>query len=177
MSGPIQPSPHTERATVAHGLPLRADQASFELSFSPNVELISVVRQFVQTFYERILKDEDFTSRLGVAAHELLENAVKFSCDGVTHIRVDVQQDAQGYVVTITTRNRADPQHLETLKQLMDELVSAQDPLAYYQLLMRRSAKRLTGSGLGLGRIRAEAEMQLAYSIEGNVVHLQATGR
>ena len=177
MSGPIHQSPLGSHTVATRDLPGMTDHASFELSFSPNVELISVVRQFVQTFYERILKNEDFTSRLGVAAHELLENAVKFSCDGITHIRVDVQRDARGHEVTISTRNRAAPQHLEALKALMEEICSVEDPLAYYQVLMRRSAKRTGGSGLGLGRIRAEAEMQLKYSIEGNLVHLQAIGR
>jgi hypothetical protein len=154
------------------------DQASFELSFTPNVELISMVRQFVQNFYEQILKDPDVTSRLGVAAHELLENAVKFSIDGVTHIRVDVRKmDGGGHEVTICTRNRAAETNLDALRSLMDELRGANDPFSYYQTLMRRSLKRTDGSGLGLGRVRAEADMALDYRIEGNLVHLQATGR
>lgn len=152
------------------------DRASFELSFTPNVELISMVRQFVQSFYEQILKDPDTTSRLGVAAHELLENAVKFSCDGVTQIRVDVRKEGGKCEVSIATQNRAEEAHLAALKELIREIASAEDPLGYYQLLMRRSLKRTDGSGLGLGRIRAEAEMELDCKIEGNLVQLRAIG-
>lgn len=135
-----------------------------------------MVRQFVTTFYEQILKDPDITSRLGVAAHELLENAVKFSCDGVTHIRVDVCRNGGKPEVTISTRNRAQEAHVAALDELMRELCAAADPMQYYQVLMRRSLKRTDGSGLGLGRIRAEADMELDYKIEGNLVHLQAKG-
>jgi len=173
------PDPHASlQGAKAPSSAAAEDRASFELSFSPNVALVSTVRQFVQSFYEQILGDPDAVDRLGLAAHELLENAVKFSSDGVTHIRVDVLRNPEGgREVTITTRNRAEPEHLEALKKLMAELTQASDPLAHYQVLMKRSAKRTVGSGLGLGRIRAEADMELDYRIEGNLVHLQATGR
>jgi len=156
----------------------RQDGASFELTFSPNVALVSTVRQFVQSFYEEMFGDPDVTDRLGLAAHELLENAVKYSSDGVTQIRVEVRPGSEGgRQVIVTTRNHARPEHVEALQTLMAEFGQATDPLAHYQVLMKRSAKRTLGSGLGLGRIRAEADMTLDCWVEGSLVHLQATGR
>src|SRR5947209_8429255 len=65
--------------------------AYFELNFRPNVALVSVVRRFVNEFYQRFLSDPDATSRLALATHELLENAVKYSKDGETTIRIELE--------------------------------------------------------------------------------------
>ena len=48
---------------------------------------------------------------------------------------------------------------------------------AFYQVLLHRTAKRKEGSGLGLGRIHAEAELDLSCQIDGDVVQLRAEGR
>ena len=54
----------------------------------------------------------------------------------------------------------------------------AEDPEALYNQLVRRAAKRRDGgSGLGLGRIRAEADLALSYAIEGDTVVVTAEGR
>src|SRR5258706_15726760 len=97
--------------------------ARFELAFSPNMRLIAVVRRFVSDFYSEVLSDAEITSRLTVASHELLENAVKYSFDGNTCIQIEVRKDddGQGTVVTIDTRNRTDPKNLVALRTLIDE--------------------------------------------------------
>ena len=150
--------------------------AYFELAFSPNVELVSTVREFVHTFYKRVLADEVLTSRMALATHEMLENAVKYAADGSSRLFVQVErQDPGGVIVAINTRNRANPAHLADLKKMFDELRAASDPMEYYQTLMRRSAKRTHGSGLGLGRIRAEADMELEFQlIDGDIVSVWA---
>jgi anti-sigma regulatory factor (Ser/Thr protein kinase) len=68
--------------------------ASFELNFRPNVALVSVVRRFVTEFYQRFLSDADGTSRVALATHELLENAVRYSKDGETTIRIEVEHSS-----------------------------------------------------------------------------------
>jgi hypothetical protein len=60
---------------------------------------------------------------------------------------------------------------------VLDDVVSAPDPAAHYLTLVRRAAKRRDGgSGLGLGRIRAEADLALKYEIEGDTLILTAYG-
>jgi len=63
------------------------------------------------------------------------------------------------------------------LRATLDEVIAAPDAQAHYLTLMRRTAKRVDGSGLGLGRVRAESEMQLTYTIEGENVLLRAEMR
>jgi hypothetical protein len=156
-------------------VPAMAETAYFEMSFSPNVALVSTVRRFVMDFYAQLLSDPETTSRLAVSTHELLENAVRYSFDGKTDVRVGLSRD--DCTVTIDTRNRADPANIVAMRRAIDELSGAPDPSAYYQSLMRRNAKRTDGSGLGLARVWAESEMPVTYRVDGDHVFLRAVAR
>ena len=145
----------------------------FELTFRPNVELISVVRRFVSSFYDKVLSDRDATSRLALATHELLENATKYSTDGETTIRIEALADG---IMDIRIRiwNRAREEHLAVLRAHFAEIIQISDPFAYYQRAIEQSAKRRVGSGLGLARLLAEADMKLSCEIEGDRVCIVA---
>jgi anti-sigma regulatory factor (Ser/Thr protein kinase) len=157
-----------------HRMQPSPEDAYFELSFSPNVRLVSSVRRFVSEFYTQMLADADITSRLAVATHELLENAVRYSLDSNTTIRIGMKRQASGYAVTIDTRNRAHAPNVDGVRRALDELAAATDAQQHYQVLMRRNMKRTDGSGLGLGRVRAESGMAVSYEIEDNVVRVRA---
>ncbi|HEY4181543.1 MAG TPA: ATP-binding protein [Kofleriaceae bacterium] len=148
--------------------------AYVELNFRPNVQLVSVVRRFVSEFYQRTLNDPDGTSRVALATHELLENAVKYSKDGETTIRIEVDTN-QPRLVTILLRNRATDPHITAIREIVDGMAAAKDSFAFYQDLLVQKAKRRDGSGLGLARICAEGEMKITYRvIEGDLVELLA---
>ena len=152
--------------------------AYVEVSFRPNVELISVVRRFVSDFYARMFKDADATSRVALATHELLENAVRYSWDGETRIRVEVvNPDPQSQVAAIRTWNLASPDHVQAVRNLFQEMDSNSDAFHHYQTLMRRTAKVVGGSGLGLARVRAEAEMELSFEVADGVLSVGAKTR
>jgi hypothetical protein len=156
---------------------MKHEDAYCELSFSPNVSLISTVRRFVGEFYSKVLGDAELTSRLEVATHELLENAVRYSADGQSSIRIGVGRRADTIDVAIETRNRTRDKNRGELMALLDEMRASGDRLAFYQLLMGRSADRTDGSGLGLGRIHAESEMDLSCTVTDDVVCLRAEAR
>jgi anti-sigma regulatory factor (Ser/Thr protein kinase) len=156
---------------------MTGDDAYCELSFSPNVGLVTTVRRFVSEFYVQVIGNAEVTSQLAVATHELLENAVRYSTDGNTGVRIGVHREHDAVTVTIDTQNRATPPNISTLLQSLEELAAAPDPNVYYQLLMRKSAKRTDGSGLGFGRIRAESDMTVSCKIEGDRVLLRASAR
>jgi anti-sigma regulatory factor (Ser/Thr protein kinase) len=149
----------------------------FELAFSPCVSQVSTVRRFVSDFYGRMLADADATSRIALATHELLENTVRYSLDGKTAIRIGLRREEGATVVEIQTRNRSSQENATTLTRLLDEMAQAPDANEFYLILMQRSAKRRDGSGLGMGRIRAESEMQVSYRLEGDVIALLAEAR
>ncbi|MEO8704252.1 MAG: DUF6272 family protein [Kofleriaceae bacterium] len=140
------------------------------MSFAPNVKLISTVRRFTEEFYDRVLQDHDISEKVALATHELLENAVAYASDGETGVRVELADDR----LTVKTWNRVSPERLAALKTVIDEMNRATDPDDYYQILMNKTAYRTDGSGLGLARIRAEAEMAISYEVITDQVCIQA---
>jgi two-component sensor histidine kinase len=150
----------------------------FELRFQPTVALVSTVRRFVSDFYRELLLDDDFSNKLAMATHEMLENACHYSIDRRSELVISLHRDGPEYVVTIRTKNRATDERLVKVRGALDEVVSAEDASALYNQLVRRAAKRQDGgSGLGLGRIRAEADLDLSYAIEGDTIVVTAEGR
>ena len=137
----------------------------FHLVFQPNISLVSTVRRFTGDLYRRVL-DQELASRLAVATHEMLENAVTYANDGDTAIRIDVENN----VLTIRTWNRAAKERIDEIRTGIDRLMAANDPEAYYLEQMLVASKRTDGSGLGLARVRSEAEMHLSYELENDRV-------
>jgi anti-sigma regulatory factor (Ser/Thr protein kinase) len=152
----------------------REETAHFELSFSPNVALVSTVRRFVSEFYVQLLLDSEATSQLAVATHELLDNAVQYSSDGNTSIRIGMTAHGTTVRVVICTMNRATPSNIAAACKSLDELTKAESPDAHFQKLMRETATRDEGSGLGLARVRTEADMDLSYDVTGDEFQLRA---
>jgi len=154
-----------------------ADGSSFEMTLRPSAELIAVIRRFVTTVYDRMNLDRDLTGQIAMTAHELLENATKYSTDGEATIRMQVTGPVERPRVTIMTRNRVHAEDAARVSSCLEELTRLGDPQAYYLTLMRR-AKRVTQTGgLGLGRIAAEGDMELSMSHRGDVLELQAVHR
>jgi hypothetical protein len=146
------------------------EPAYFHVAFRPNLKLISTVRRFVSEFYLRILTDRELASRLTLATHELVENAVAYAADGETEIRIEVVD--QGLI--IKTWNKASAEQQAVVRKLVDALNAAEDPDEYYQTRLIQTAHQPEGSGLGLARIRAEAEMDISLQIEDDRVCILA---
>lgn len=157
--------------------PQSNEQALFELRFQPTVALASTVRRFVSDFYRELLRDPDTSHKLAIATHEMLENAVHYSSDRRSELLISAHRQGRDVAIVIRTKNRATSERLAKVRAALDEVVGADDPGALYNVLVRRAAKRTDGgSGLGLGRIRAEADLTLSYAIEGDVIAVTASG-
>jgi two-component sensor histidine kinase len=150
-----------------------------EIEFAPNLALVTQVRQFVGAFYGHCLGDPEATSRIAVAAHELLENAVKYASHRQVRIRISLERGEDGaQMVTIETGNHATVEDLRAAREALDELaMGGADSMTSYLKLLDRSAKRTSGSGLGLGRVRAEADMTLSYEIRQDELIVRAQAR
>ena len=151
------------------------EAAFFELSFTPDVRLVTVIRRFVTEFYQRFLDNPDATSRVALATHELLENAMKYSKDGHTTIRIEVRGTTEK-TVHLMLRNRAHAKDIVAIREVLDGVASASDAADFYYQLIARKAREKSASGLGLARICAEGEMKITYRVEDvDLATLEAT--
>ena len=141
----------------------------FEIDAALSIDDVPTVRKLVERLQVSVVADDGDRSRIAVAAHELLENAVKFSTDGSAWMRVEI---AEG-TLTITTRNRASRADLADLSQIASELGAAPDSMSFYLGLMQKAP--LEAGGLGLGRVAAEGDMRIALELDGDVVVVHAT--
>jgi hypothetical protein len=145
----------------------------FHLVFRPNITLVSTVRRFTAEFYRRVLIDGELASRIALATHELLENAVAYSSDPETAIRIEIEGD----LLTVRTWNRTPADRVDTVKKLVERLMTTSDIDQLYQELLMETARRAEGSGLGLARVRSEAEMGLECHIDDDKLCVRATAK
>ncbi|HEV8247558.1 MAG TPA: ATP-binding protein [Polyangiaceae bacterium] len=143
---------------------------SVALRFRPHADHVANVSRFVADLCRTFIHDDDALSRLQLAVYELMENVVKYTSSGDGQFQLELTRNGSGCVVRLETHNQADQAHRSDLVQRMDALTSAHDPLSHYDAEIAASARRPFGSGLGLVRIRAEGEMIMNYSIEGDQV-------
>jgi hypothetical protein len=160
------PSPGPERSVAA---------ASIRLQRLPPAALASSVRQLLSAICQELL-DPDETQSIAMAAHELVENIVKYSAEGMTSFEVELSIRGDQAWVRLRTHNNAAPDHLDDLQRIVDQVSRASDPIAIYDELIEASPRR-EGSGLGLARIRAEAGMDVACIAEGTRITVIAERR
>jgi hypothetical protein len=161
--------------------------AYFSTVFGRRPRVLALVRGFVSDFHDMVVPSTTSSSRrrssprasqLSIAAAELMENALVYGPEGDSSFSIAIDPDpedpASGYLVRIKTRNRANPRQQEAVCQRLHALSEAEDPLAYYHGLMAASARRPEGSGLGLVRVRVEAEMDLSCVVDGDELEVVA---
>jgi two-component sensor histidine kinase len=151
-------------------IPLDLDLA---LSLTP--ANVSPTRRLLESKLAGVLDDDDAVFRVAMTAHELLENAAKYARDGRARLQLQVVPQADRAHVTVILRNSSTREHIEQLRDWFQEMQGEGDSLAHYFALMRRNALLGSISRLGLARVRAEGEMTLAISIDGEDVTIVAS--
>ena len=150
-------------------------KSHIDLNFRSDAMCASSIRTLVTNYFTPMFTDPDVVERIALAAHELAENATLYTCDENSRIRIELQRDGENGLIRISTWNRADAKDMVALRQFFDEMRTFPDPFTFYQVLLRRTAKRNDGSGLGLARIEAEADMTVNYvEPEENVLCIEA---
>ncbi|MBL8953516.1 MAG: hypothetical protein JNK82_22260 [Myxococcaceae bacterium] len=140
-----------------------ADHVLIDLRLLPRWELVGELRRLVSQSLEKLSLDADDAYGASLAAHELLENAVKY---GQGEVRVTVHLDRREKKLRgVSVENRTTRSHAARLKRALKALSSAPDRMAAYVALMGRGP-----GGLGLARIAAEAEMQVTCTARANRV-------
>ena len=146
---------------------------SLVLDFRPAKSIVTMTREYLDTLYAGLLSDPDETYRLTLTVHELLENVIKYAGVGPRHLRVGLRSENGSTHVQVETRNSSSTEGIATLQRLFLDFAASPDALTIYDQLLATSFQR-EGSGLGLARIRAEADMRLACEIDGNDVTIRA---
>ncbi len=149
------------------------DNVVFQLEVSMSVQHLTAVRRFVADLTDSVVHDSEVAARMALATHELLENAVKYSCDPKRLVTLQLRAESARQV-HVTVRNVSTAALVAPLQELLDKLNAAADPVANYQLLIDQSLKQDSGSGLGLARIRAEADMRLSCEFHGDLLSVSA---
>jgi anti-sigma regulatory factor (Ser/Thr protein kinase) len=146
-----------------------------DLRLKPALEQVSAVRVFLETFLSPLVTNPDLLARMTIAAHELLENAAKYSAAPSARVRVGLQHFAHWCEAWVEVSNLGRPEHVDDLIMTVEELEDPTTAAEMYQIDMVCSALKGNESGLGLARIRAELEMQIDAEVSGQSVRLRAT--
>ncbi len=149
--------------------------ASIHWNVPPPQALASGVRELLSGVYKELLEADEIHSA-AMAAHELVENLVKYSAGGTSSFEIEIRENGDRAFVRLQTRNRAVAEHIRGAQQLVERMGGSADPITVYDELVATSPHR-KGSGLGLARIRAEAGMDLVYSAEGGFITIVAERR
>jgi hypothetical protein len=161
MSGPIEPL------------------VSLEVSFgaAPPQAMVTPLCQSLLELCRPVFQDEDAAARLRLAAHELLENIVKYSAEASCDLRFQLTRTASGALEAyVQTCNVPHPQNRQDAEDRLRALTAAADPLEHYASIIADSARQPAGSGLGLARIHAETEYRLSHRFEGGALFIVASG-
>jgi hypothetical protein len=152
-----------------------------DLPLSVTPAMVSPTRVLLESKLAAVLSDEDAIFRVAMTAHELLENAAKYALDGRARLRLQVTPGPAApagnvtATVRVTLTNRAAPEHVEQLRASFAEIRDSPDALEHYFTLMRRNASIGSVSQLGLARLRAEGQMELALTVAGADVTIVAS--
>jgi hypothetical protein len=153
----------------------KGDSYLFELEFTPNLRLVPIVRRFVSDFYGEVFADPEIISRLALATHELMENAVRHNSGGEARLTVELRDLAGAKHIAVKIGNPSVPEKIARVSRLLEDMEQAPDLFQFYLQLMGQTAREPEGSGLGLTRIRAEGEMQLRHTVQGQWVEITAS--
>jgi hypothetical protein len=147
----------------------------FQLRMDVDPVLIPAARQFVTHALEGYLDDADLIASAAIAAHELLEDSVKYSRDSNAELSMLLEQVAPDMrQLTLRLRTSTNPCHTDRLRNSVSEIVGCADPVAMYVSLIRRHAHDPAVFGLGFARIHAEGRMELALDISVELVTITA---
>lgn len=138
------------------------------LTFEPSRAFIQRVVQWLTDFCHLTLRDAEAVSRLELAVNELVENVVKYGIKPDVRVAIDLEKRDSHTILRLTTSNNAEPERLARATKLLTEIRAAEDPEAYYDQLIIETAPLEGVSGIGLARIRAEADLNLDFRVHGN---------
>lgn len=152
------------RSRTAEQMSLRDRAVDFRLEVQMRLQYLTSIRRTVCDMTQAVVQDADLASRLALATHELLENALKYAVDEHQPVTLKLWVDAGGQA-QVEVENASTLALFQNLQAYIHKLQSEADPVESYHRLLAASMHQTTGSGLGLARILAESEMTLGCTL------------
>jgi hypothetical protein len=142
-----------------------------EVEFPPDWRVLRDLRTFVNKLVISVIESDDLAARVSMVVTELAENAVKYSQESATVVRLRVEPTEHG--IRCETENVASAEHITSLEKTMT-LVNTGDAVDAYANALIAISENDTSSRIGLARIRHEGQMALRCAISGSTVRIIA---
>jgi hypothetical protein len=127
----------------------------------------------VMDFCRNVIDDQEVHFAFQLAAYELIENLVKYSTGEHVTVHIEVVSTRLGPELVLTTENQATPERLADVSTRLTAAETAKDPVTHFDQLVQESIATPGESRLGLGRLRAEGELQLSHRVENDKLIIQ----
>jgi anti-sigma regulatory factor (Ser/Thr protein kinase) len=143
------------------------------LRMKPPWVFVDEIRRFVESFCLCACPGQAREAQVALAVHELMQNAIPHSAGEDVDLTLQVDPGADR--IEIAVSNPCSEEQLHELMTRVDRLNSEPDALRGYLRAMAEAPISARG-GLGLARIRFEAQLELAVIREGARVTVLARG-
>jgi anti-sigma regulatory factor (Ser/Thr protein kinase) len=144
------------------------------LRMKPPWVFVDEIRRFVESFCACACPGETREAQVALAVHELMQNAIPHA--GGDSVDLTLQVDPVGDRIEIAVSNPATDEQFADFRGRLDRINLEPDPLQSYLRAMAEAPMNQRG-GLGLARIRFEAQLELSITREGNRITVLARGR
>lgn len=143
------------------------------LRMRPPWVFVDEIRRFVESFCLCACPGQSREAQVALAVHELMQNAIPQACG--EDVDLTLQVDPAADRVEVAVSNPCSDEAFEELRQRVERLNSEPDALRSYLRAMAE-APAATRGGLGLARVRFEAQLELSVIREGRRVTVLARG-
>lgn len=143
------------------------------LRMKPVWVFIDEIRRFVESFCACAIPGANREAQLALTVHELMQNAIPHARGEDVDLLLEVDPTADRVLVSVT--NVCTDDEYAALRDRVEGMYRERDALAHYVKSMGQTPTSNRG-GLGLPRIRFEAQLDLTVSHAGGRVTVQAAG-
>lgn len=143
------------------------------IRMSPPWVFIDELRRFTESFCACACPGQDREAQVALAVHELMQNAVPQAHGEEVELMLEVSRERD--VVAIRVSNRCSDEDYLSLRDRIARMNGEPDALAHYVEMMRENPSTTRG-GLGLARVRFEAQLEISVRREAGRAIVEACG-
>lgn len=144
-----------------------------EAEFAPSCGCLGSLVTIVTDFCRNVVNDPELIAAFRLAAYELTENVVKYCSGDHASLKIAVDEAVHGTELVLTARNEASSERLQDASNRLHTAEIAVDPIGHFDQLVRASLETPDESRLGIGRLRAEADLRVSHQVVDNLLTVE----